>query len=620
MAELLSDRTAPTQPGTLPDDVPAALSPSALCRRLLDGEIEAVAWGHMELMAAFQWRLPLRFKYVVDASWRRWGERLCGYTVRSPSVLAEEDPARVVVVALYHATPVLADIAAFAARHGGLACIPFATLEAMAEATLEETPGGMATESAALLASLAANPGPWPELPSLWRRLACPLVPRAEDRRLAMLRRLCESARAAIPAAPSPVPRRVCLLIDHLYTGGAERQICNLAVGLKALGWDPVLLSMTPQPAQAAHYRALLDRHGIPCRVAGTPVPPSSPDFVAALVGALPAEALAVLWLLPPEAVAKTAAVLLHLQSEPPELLVGYLDWANMAGGLAAVLAGTPRVLLSGRNLAPPHFPHFFAPWAAAMREVYRLVLGFPGVTLSNNSAAGAASYAAWLGVDPAGVAVVPNGLTEEFASLPPPRASRNPARDRETPGPLVLGVFRLAPEKRPFLFLDILDRLRRERPDLRAVVCGGGPLEGAVRAAIRERGLDGHVMLMGAVTDVAAMMRKATILLHVAEHEGMPNVLLEAQAAGLPMVCTDAGGAAEVVSDPQRPFLHAVDDVEGIASSCRRLLDDPALRLEIGRAARRAVRRSFSIRRLAGRTLRAAGLRSAPLRPSPAE
>ena len=126
--------------------------------------------------------------------------------------------------------------------------------------------------------------------------------------------------------------------------------------------------------------------------------------------------------------------------------------------------------------------------------------------------------------------------------------------RSYDGDGPLVaLSVGRLEREKNPLLLADVLAALRERDPRWRLVVCGEGPMEGDLRARLEELGVAEHCDLRGYVPidgELPALYRESHALLHVSWTEGVPQVLFEAFAAGLPVVATAVGGVADAAGD----------------------------------------------------------------------
>ena len=148
-----------------------------------------------------------------------------------------------------------------------------------------------------------------------------------------------------------------------------------------------------------------------------------------------------------------------------------------------------------------------------------------------------------------------------------------------------VLSVGRLDTEKNPLLLADVLARLRAGGGDWRLEVCGEGPLAGALAERLRELGVAERAELRGyvALRRLHAAYREAPMLLHSSVTEGLPQVLLEAFAAGLPVVATDVGGIGEAVGEAV--LLVAPGDAGGAASALEQLAADPAERERLVRA-----------------------------------
>jgi glycosyltransferase involved in cell wall biosynthesis len=137
-----------------------------------------------------------------------------------------------------------------------------------------------------------------------------------------------------------------------------------------------------------------------------------------------------------------------------------------------------------------------------------------------------------------------------------------------------LLSVGRLDREKNPLLLADILAALIQKDDSWRLVVVGEGPLHEELQARVRELGLNGAVQMHGYVPidgELPALYRAADVFLHVSWTEGVPQVLFEAFAAGLPVVATDVGGVARAVGEaavlvPAGDVAAAVQAVHAVA------------------------------------------------------
>jgi glycosyltransferase involved in cell wall biosynthesis len=145
--------------------------------------------------------------------------------------------------------------------------------------------------------------------------------------------------------------------------------------------------------------------------------------------------------------------------------------------------------------------------------------------------------------------------------------------------GPLrVLSVGRLDPEKNPLLLVEIAELLRKRNSRWSLAIAGDGPLQDALERRIAERGLDEAVELLGYVPngpELWAEYRRSHVFLHVSLTEGLPQVLFEAQGAGLPVVATDVGGVSAAVGGGESALLVPPEDAAAAAEALMRLAAD---------------------------------------------
>jgi glycosyltransferase involved in cell wall biosynthesis len=166
-----------------------------------------------------------------------------------------------------------------------------------------------------------------------------------------------------------------------------------------------------------------------------------------------------------------------------------------------------------------------------------------------------------------------------------------------------VLSVGRLETEKNPLLLADILARLNGSG-DWRLLICGEGPLEDELRARLREQGVEDRAELLGYLPIHGGLMeryRSVNAFLHVSWTEGMPQVLLEAFAAGTPVVATAVGGVPEAAGDAA--LLIPPGDPDAAAAALSRIATEPELRRQLVMK---------GIERVRGRTLEAESARVA--------
>jgi glycosyltransferase involved in cell wall biosynthesis len=161
----------------------------------------------------------------------------------------------------------------------------------------------------------------------------------------------------------------------------------------------------------------------------------------------------------------------------------------------------------------------------------------------------------------------------------------------------VLIQVARLDAIKDHATALRALKRVVGRRPDARLVLVGEGPEEAHIRRFVRENRLEPNVRMLGLRQDVARLLPSADVFLLTSVSEGIPLTVIEAMAAGLPIVSTRVGGVPEVVVERQTGFLAPAGDSAALAATVCQLADDPVLRAEMGRRGRRRAEALFSER-----------------------
>jgi glycosyltransferase involved in cell wall biosynthesis len=157
----------------------------------------------------------------------------------------------------------------------------------------------------------------------------------------------------------------------------------------------------------------------------------------------------------------------------------------------------------------------------------------------------------------------------------------------------------RLVPTKRVDLMLRAFAQVRHDGSPVRLVIAGDGRLRGELEALADELGVKDAVHFLGFRKDVEVILAAADLAFLTSDSEGTPLFLIEAAAAGLPAVATEASGGVQEVVLPGTGVLVRSGDVRGLADAVRRLVDDARLREEMGKHARRHARSRFSSGRL---------------------
>ncbi|MFT3944489.1 MAG: glycosyltransferase [Ancrocorticia sp.] len=173
------------------------------------------------------------------------------------------------------------------------------------------------------------------------------------------------------------------------------------------------------------------------------------------------------------------------------------------------------------------------------------------------------------------------------------------PTEPRPSDGPLrILDVGRLVPEKGAPVLLDAATRLAERGVDFELRLVGGGELDAELRTAIAARGLSDRVTLVGPVgqDDILAEYHWANVFCLPSFQEGLPVVLMEAMATGMPVVTTPINGIPELVKDGRNGYLVPPGRADLLADTLAELAADPELRERLGVAAREDVIAGFAL------------------------
>jgi len=196
-------------------------------------------------------------------------------------------------------------------------------------------------------------------------------------------------------------------------------------------------------------------------------------------------------------------------------------------------------------------------------------------------------------------VEVIRSGFDlQEFAQPPADRAAVRRDLDIPPDAPLVTMVACLKPQKHPELFVEVCRRTAARHPRAWFLLVGDGALRAAVLAAVQQAGIGDRFRLAGWRRDVPAIMHASTLLVLTSRWEGLPRVIPQAMAAGVPVVATRVDGTPEAIDAGRTGLLAEPDDAGGLAAAVDRLLADPQLRSRMGDEARHQVR-AFDCRQM---------------------
>ena len=359
---------------------------------------------------------------------------------------------------------------------------------------------------------------------------------------------------AVAPSRPRPDrPIPVALAITELDLGGAERALAALATGLDRRRWRPTVVALGPEGELAAPIRAA----GIEVRCLD--VDPRRPG----------------------RAILRLASA---LRAIAPALVQSFLFHANLAARLASPFAGRPWVVGGLRVAERQRLWHL-----TIDRRTNRLATGSVCVS------AGVERFARKIVKLPADrLCVIPNGVDPApfDRAIPTARASLGVPES----APLALFVGRLDPQKGLAILLDAAEIVSRMRPDWHLALVGSGPEGGALRARTNAHpALSDRVHWLGRRDDVPGLLKTADLLVLPSLWEGMPNVVLEAMAAGRAVVGTEVEGTEDLVIPGRNGWLVPTGDAKALAVALLDAASDPGRLARFGASGRARVEAEFT-------------------------
>ncbi len=287
------------------------------------------------------------------------------------------------------------------------------------------------------------------------------------------------------------------------------------------------------------------------------------------------------------------ASLVRILRERRPDILHTYLPAANVIGPVAARLACVPRVIVSKRSLADykERFP--------LLRYTESFCNRLADVILVNSDAVRRdveRTERHWEGK----FRKIRNGVAP-IEPWTPEEASAFRRREGIPPDAIVaLCVSNFYPYKGHKDLVEAAARVVRTFPGVLFLLAGrdSGTLE-ATRTRVRELELEGSFRFLGSRTDVPDLLRASDLFVHPSREEGFSNAILEAMAAGLPVVACDVGGNPEALVDGETGRLVPTRTPERFAGALLEMIGDPRKRRAFGQAARRRSEGEFSLNRM---------------------
>jgi glycosyltransferase involved in cell wall biosynthesis len=354
--------------------------------------------------------------------------------------------------------------------------------------------------------------------------------------------------------------QRILQIVPTLDWAGAEKQACLLSARLPRDEFDVHLCALTRTGPLAAE----LQQASVPLTVVGKRC-------------ALDPQAF---WRLKQ-----------HIARLRPDLIHAWTSAADVLSQAAGRLCGVRRWVIGQR---------YDATWRGRLERTIDRALPrcSPWIVVNNGDMRDACVRHS---LPQKNIHVIPHGVV-----LPDPPAStrRQFLEQLGLPeGARVVGVVgRLSPQKRLKDAIWAMDLLKVIRDDVHLLVIGDGPLGDRLRCFRDKVLIRDKVHFLGERGDVPQLLPHFDLLWSTRSYGGQSNVILEAMAAGVPVVATDISGTRELVVSGTTGYLVTVGDRAGFAKYSERLLNNPALASQLAAAARRRAARQFSVEKMVDR------------------
>lgn len=369
-------------------------------------------------------------------------------------------------------------------------------------------------------------------------------------------------SRPGVVAWPTPPRRRIRVVfcIDNLGIGGTELNAVRTAERLDRGRFDSSLVCLQEDGPLRARYQMA----GIPVR--SFPIPN--------LYGM--------------DAFRQGRQLARFLRSERVDVFHSHDVYSNIFGTFWARSAGTPAVIASRRWWQSLPQRKLRIANALAYRMAHCVIANAPAVADSLRTSER---------LSPQRISVISNFVDE--SAFEPLGAEQHATLLRElgvSPNAVLVGIIaRLAPVKDHASLVAAVALLHARWPELRCIVVGDGECRGMLEAQSRQLGLEGVVRFAGLRPHAPNLHHLFDISVLCSVSEGFPNSLVEAMAAGRPIVATAVGGNSDAVRQQENGLLVPPQNPEALAAAIEELLQQPDLRRTMGAAGLHRARAEYS-------------------------
>ena len=365
--------------------------------------------------------------------------------------------------------------------------------------------------------------------------------------------------------------KRIVIVIGSLQVGGAERQIAQVVPRLDRTRWQVDLVTLSRPGPLAKDLEAAGFRIWSP--PLANQITRSGP--LLRLMRALIILPWLWFWFL----------------RKRPSIAHFILPEAYLIGGICALLAGQSQMIMSRRSLADYQDHHPF------LARVERWLHKRMSIVIANSEAIRRELLEE--GIPKNRTRVILNGVNTDVIRPDESRGAELRQSLSIPPDSMVLIIIaNLIPYKGHADLITAITSIREDLPDKWQLLCAGRDdgIGDLLQAQIAKARLTPHIRFLGSRSDIPALLNAADISILCSHEEGLPNAVIEAMSAGVPTIATKVGGTEEIIDDRVTGMLVPARNPDALAQSILKMVQDPARREAVGKAARVKIKNTYGL------------------------
>jgi glycosyltransferase involved in cell wall biosynthesis len=363
---------------------------------------------------------------------------------------------------------------------------------------------------------------------------------------------------------------KTAFIIDHLDVGGTETQLYLLLKNMDQSRFEPVVFCLKEKGAAGAKIEAL----GIEVKLLTIEF-----GFMPKIINRA-GLVLALFW---------------QLKQRNIDVVQTYLITANIFGSMAAKIAGVKVICASERSIRNTDNHDL-----NDRNLVFKFLSRFIDI-VSGNSKMVVEYLQKQVKVPENKTICIYNGIQTDI------KVNHNQNIRHQlnvSPDGFLLGIVgRLVPQKNHAMLFKAVARIYKKQPNFKLIVIGDGPRRNELEMMVESLGLSKVISFLGNRSDVRQLLPVLDLVIQTSNFEGLPNVIMEAMSAGLPVIATDAGGTKELMVHQETGYLIPCGDENQLVKKLSELLKNPLKMQKMGSKGKAYIRQYFSINQLVEKT-----------------